>query len=98
MPTSNVRFRAGSLREDFIAVLAEYSHTTVREIHEMFAKCIICEHAATIAAVGLDRDSWFGKSKTGKLEFLLFGLCAGCSALPDVKERTGDVIRSMWVC
>jgi len=99
MTTTNVRFRAGPLLEEFIAVLAEHGHTTVKEIHEMFAICILCQDIATVAAVGLERDAWFSKSQPETLEFLLYGLCAPCSALPDVKERTEAIIfSSPWIC
>jgi hypothetical protein len=99
MTHTNVRFRAGPLLEEFIAVLAQHGHTTTKEIHEMFSICILCRDVATVAAVGLDSDAWFGKLKTEKLEFLLYGLCARCSALPDVKERTEAILFSgAWVC
>jgi hypothetical protein len=99
MTNTNVRFRAGPLPEEFIAVLAEHGHTTVKEIHEMFSSCILCQDIATVAAVGLDRDAWFGGSQPESLEFLLYGLCARCSALPDLKERTEAIIfGSAWVC
>ena len=101
MTNTNVRFRAGPLLEEFVAVLAEHGHTTVKEIHEMFATCILCREMATVAAVGLDCDAWFGQSQPERLEFLLYGLCAPCSALPDVKEKTEAVIfgsSSPWVC
>ena len=76
MTNTNVRFRVGPLLEEFIAVLAEHGHTTVKEIHEMFA--IRCQNIATVAAVGLDRDAWFGQSQPQRLEFLLYGLCGPC--------------------
>ncbi len=99
MTNANVRFRAGPLLEEFIAVLAEHGHATAKEIHEMFSICILCQDIATVAAVGLDRDAWFGQSKPEKLEFLLYGLCASCSALPDVKEKTEAILfSSAWVC
>ncbi len=99
MTYTNVRFRAGLPPEDFISVLAVHGHTTAKEIRGMFATCILCGRASTVAVVGLEHDSWSGKSKTGKLEFLLYGLCAPCSALPDVRERTEAVIfKSAWVC
>jgi hypothetical protein len=101
MTNTNVRFRAGPLLEEFIAVLAEHGHTTVKEIHEMFSVCILCREMATVAAVGLDRDAWFGQSQPEGLQFLLYGLCAPCSALPDVKEKTEAIIFRLskpWVC
>ena len=99
MTNTNVRFRAGPLPEEFIAVLAEHGHTTARGIHDMFSSCILCQDIATVAAVGLDRDALFGGSQPESLEFLLYGLCARCSALPDVKERTEAIIfGSAWVC
>jgi hypothetical protein len=94
-----IRFRAAPLLEEFIAMLAEHGHTTVREIHEMFSLCILCHDLATVAAVGLDRKAWFAESEAETLEFLLYGLCARCCALPDVKERTEAVIfRTAWIC
>jgi hypothetical protein len=99
MTNINVRFRAGPLLEQFIAALAQNSHTTAKEIHEMFSICAFCQHTATVAAVGLDRGAWFGKSRSEKLEFVLYGLCAHCCALPDVKERTeAFLFSSAWVC
>jgi len=99
MTNTNVRLRAGRLLEEFIAVLAQHGHTTAKEIHEMFSSCILCQDVATVAAVGLDRDAWLGESQPESLEFLLYGLCASCSALPDVKERTEAIIfGSAWVC
>jgi hypothetical protein len=99
MTNSNIRFRAGPLLEEFIATLAKHGHTTVSEIHEMFSYCILCHDLATVAALGLDRDVWFAESEPETLEFLLYGLCARCSALPDVKERTEAVIfRTAWIC
>jgi hypothetical protein len=101
MTNTRVRFRAGPLLEEFIAVLAEHGHTTVTEIHEMFSVCILCREMATVAAVGLDRDPCFGQSQPERLQFLLYGLCAPCSALPDVKEKTAAIIfrlSSPWVC
>jgi hypothetical protein len=99
MTTTNARIRAGPLLEEFIAVLARHGHTTAKEIHEMFAICILCRRTATVAAVGLDRDAWFSKSKPEKLEFVLYGLCAPCCALPDLKERTEAILfSSAWVC
>src|SRR4029077_5437892 len=92
MTNTNVRFRAGPLLEEFIAVLAEHGHTTGKEIHEMFSVCILCRELATVAAVGLDRDAWFGQSQPERLQFLLYGLCAPCSAFPDLKETTGAII------
>ena len=83
--------RAGPLPDAFIAVLAEYGHTTAQEIHEMFASCILCQRDAEFMVVGLDRHSWFGKSKTGKLKFLLYGLCDLCAALPDIIARAEAV-------
>jgi hypothetical protein len=47
MTSSNVPFRAGPLLEEFIAVLAEHGHTTVKELHEMFSSCILCLDYAT---------------------------------------------------
>ncbi len=85
---TNVRFRAGPLPEEFIAALAEHGHTTVRKIRDMFTACILCEQTGTIAAVGLSKESWLGKSKTGKLEFLLYGLCKSCSDTPNAVERS----------
>src|SRR5713101_3953651 len=99
MTYTNVRFRAGLPPEDFISVLAVHGHMTAKEIRGMFATCILCGRASTVAVVGLEHDSWLRKSKTRKLEFLLYGLCAPCSASPDVRERTEAVIlKSMWVC
>ena len=65
MTNSNVRFRAGPLLEEFIAVLAEHGHATVKELHEMFSSCILCLDYATFAAVGLDRNAWFAESQPG---------------------------------
>lgn len=99
MTATNVRFRAGPLLEELIAVLAKHGHTTVKEIHEMFAICILCQDIATVAAVGLDREAWLAKSEPENLEFLLYGLCAPCSELPDAKERTEAIIfAGSWVC
>src|ERR1700747_2170190 len=92
MTYTNVRFRAGLPPEDFVSVLAVCGHTTAKEIRRMFATCILCERTSTVAVVGLEHSSWSRKSKTGKLEFLLYGLCAPCAAFPDLKERTGAVI------
>jgi hypothetical protein len=92
MTNSGVRFRAGPLLEEFIGVLAQHCQITAKEIHEMFSSCILCQDAATVAALGLDRDAWFAESQPESLEFLLYGLCARCSALPDLKERTEAII------
>ena len=99
MTNSSVRFRAGPLLEEFIGVLAQHCHTTAKEIHEMFSSCILCQDVATVAALGLDRDAWFAESQPESLEFLLYGLCARCSALPHLKERTEAIIfGSAWIC
>src|SRR6266850_7103024 len=87
MMYTNMRSRTGPLPEEFIAALAEHGHTTVRKIRDMFSACILCEQTGTIAAVGLSKESWLGKLTTGKLEFLLYGLCKPCSDMPDVVER-----------
>lgn len=83
----NVGFRAGTLPKDFILGLAKHGHTTIREIQDMFSRCILCERTATIAAVSLDTESWHRKSKTGKLGMMLYGLCKPCSDIPDAIER-----------
>jgi hypothetical protein len=57
MTPTNVRFRAGPLLEEFVAVLAQHGHTTTKEIHEMFSVCILRRYMTTVAAVGLDRDA-----------------------------------------
>ena len=98
MTNSNVRFRAGPLLEEFIAVLAEHGHATVKELHEMFSSRILCLDCATFATVGLDRNVWFAESQPESLEFLLYGLCTRCSVPPDVKQRTEAIISgSAWV-
>jgi hypothetical protein len=70
-----VRFRAGPLPEEFINALAKHGHMTVRKIRDMFSACIVYEQTGTIVAVGLSKESWLGKSTTGKLEILLYA-CA----------------------
>ena len=87
MTYTNVRFRAGPFPDDFIAALAEHGHTTIREIRDMFSACILCERSATIAAVGLDRNSWLHKSRTGKIRIMLYGLCRSCSGIADAIEQ-----------
>jgi len=87
MMYTNMRSRTGPLPEEFIAALAEHGHTTVRKIRDMFSACILCERAATIATVRLDRESWLRKSKTGKIRMMLYGLCRPCSDIPDGIER-----------
>jgi hypothetical protein len=91
----NVGFRAGTLPKDLILGLAKHGYTTIREIQDMFSRCILCERTATIAAVGLDKESWLGETKTGKLEFLLYGLCDTCSHMPDAVERSKAVANSL---
>ena len=87
MTYTNVRFRTGPLPEEFIATLAEHTHTTILEIREMFSSCILCERSATIAAVWLDRNSWLQKSRTGKMRIMLYGLCRSCSDIADAIEQ-----------
>ncbi len=52
----NVGFRAGALLKDLILGLAKHGHTTIREIQDMFSRCILSERTATVATVGLDKE------------------------------------------
>ena len=78
--------------EDFIALLAQKGHTTVQEIYATFATCILCRCNAIVAVIGLDRHSWFRKSKSGKLRIMIYGLCESCFALPDAIEKAQAIV------
>lgn len=82
--------RAGP--DEFISILARNGHTTVEEIHQMFAVCILCKSTATVAVVSVDRHTWFRRSKFGKLRVMIYGLCDACFALPDAAEKAKAVV------
>ena len=88
----NVQVRAGPLPKYLMQSLAEFGHTTIQEILEMIASCILCERDARFTVVGLD-PKWFGSPTTGKLKTLLCGLCELCVALPDVLRKVEAVAR-----
>jgi len=75
------------LPEDLVRTLAEHARVAIREIQDMVAKCILCKQEATVSVVGINENIWQGKSKSGKLPVVLYGLCKPCSDQPKAVEK-----------
>jgi hypothetical protein len=78
--------------EALIALLAKHGHTTVQEIYETFADCVLCQRRATIAIISVERNTWFRKIRSGKLCVLTYGLCQQCFDSPVGLQNAAAVL------